>query len=363
MKKSKYITELFSLNTVRKKVLILSKVAGVTIILFYIVAESLNVNTISSSWIWLVLLIAVILGVNFLLGRFISKPLMSINKSASQMADLDFSAHCDIKTNDEFGELSQSLNTMFANLQETLKKLENANIQLEADVLQERLLLTQRKELADTLSHEMKTPLGVIQAYTEALKDETNDIKKDQYMDAIISATQRMDNLIVSLLDLSALESGALKLKLERFDFIELSETVAGRILIDTPNQNYEFSYELPEEKIYVSADKKRIEQVLENLIINAKKYVVDNGGIKLSVILNQNILRFSIFNQCETISENELSKIWTKFYRLETHQNKGGSGLGLAIVSEILAIHKADYGADNLKNGIEFYFCLPIIL
>ncbi len=94
------------------------------------------------------------------------------------MSQLDFSNPCTVNTNDEFGELSRSLNTMSTNLQQALSDLESANIQLEKDVNKERMLLEQRKELVDTISHEMKTPLGIIRAYTEGLMDEVDEEKR-----------------------------------------------------------------------------------------------------------------------------------------------------------------------------------------
>ncbi|MPW25597.1 HAMP domain-containing protein [Alkalibaculum sp. M08DMB] len=355
---------ILGLGTVRKKVFLLSKLVGGIIILFYMFTQELPVNQNSAFWIWLTLLIIVVTGVDVLLGHFISKPLNSINNTADKMAQLDFSAHCEIKTNDEFGELAHSLNVMFANLQEALKKLEIANTQLKEDVAQERLLLVQRKELVDSLSHEMKTPLGIIRAYTEGLKDETDEEKKQQYMDVILSATERMNGMIVSLLDLSALEAGAIKLSEERFDFIEIVETVAGRLLIDAPSVDYHFSYELPEENFFIRADKYRIEQVLDNLIENAKKHVSDEGEIRLAVTHGKNMLRFSIYNQGKLIPEKDLPKIWMKFYRgaIPQSDSRSGSGLGLAIVAQILSMYKADYGVQNLPKGVEFYFKFPTI-
>lgn len=360
----KKMNEWFSLNTVRKKVLLLSKLAGGIIVLFYVFTSELSTNRSIAFVIWLGLLVAVIIGVDVMLGRFISKPLAEINRTAEQMAKLDFSAHCNIHTEDEFGELSQNLNTMFSNLEDALEKLEAANKQLEKDVAQEQLLLTQRKELVDSLSHEMKTPLGLIRAYVEGLQEETNEQKKQHYMDVILSATDRMNTMIVSLLDLSALEAGAAKLSEERFDFIELVETVAGRLLIDTPNANYHFTYELPDEKTFIHADKYRMEQVLNNLIQNAKNHVCDSGEIHLSVIQRENKLRFSIFNQGEQIPSQDIPKIWGKFYRGKPSQNNtlGSSGLGLSIVAQILSMFETDYGVQNKTNGVEFYFDFSII-
>ena len=360
----KIIREWFHLNTVRKRVLLLSKLTGGIIVLFYVFTSKLPTNGDIAFVIWLVLLAAVIVSVDVMLGCFISKPLSEINQTAGQMAKLDFTAHCDIRTEDEFGELSQNLNTMFANLQETLEKLEAANRQLEKDVVQERLLLTQRKELVDSLSHEMKTPLGIVRAYVEGLKEETDELKKQHYMDVILSATEWMNTMIVSLLDLSALEAGAAKLSEERFDFIELVETVAGRLLLDTPDANFRFTYELPEDRAFICADRSRMEQVLNNLILNAKNHVSDDGEIHISVICRDSKLQFKVYNQGKQIPSQDISKVWKKFYRGETLQcdTYSGSGLGLSIVAGILSIYHADYNVQNLHDGVEFSFDFPII-
>lgn len=360
----KKINEWFGLSTVRKKVLLLSKLAGGSIVLFYIFTSELPTSRNIAFVIWFILLVVIILGVDMMLGCFISKPLNEINRTAGQMANLDFSAHCTICTKDEFGELSQNLNTMFTNLGETLEKLEAANQQLEKDVTREHLLLAQRKELVDSLSHEMKTPLGIVCAYVEGLKDETDEQKKQQYMDAILSATDRMNNMIVSLLDLSALEAGAVKLSEERFDFIELVETIAGRLLIDVPHANYHFTYELPDEKTFIYADKHRIEQVLDNLILNAKNHVCTDGELHLSVIQTENKVKFTIFNQGEKIPPQGIPKVWLKFYRGENPHShlQGGSGLGLSIVAQILSMYCAEYAVQNMPSGVAFYFYFPTI-
>ena len=163
----KKILSAFQLTTIRKKTLLLSKLMGGTIVLFYLLTSELPADSSLSFLIWFCLMAAVIICVDILLGRLISTPLNEINREAERMAHLDFTARCRINSNDEFGRLSQSLNTMSANLQDALQKLEQANIQLEKDVQKERLLQAQRKELTDNLSHQMKTPLGLIRAYTE----------------------------------------------------------------------------------------------------------------------------------------------------------------------------------------------------
>ncbi|ENY8692001.1 TPA: HAMP domain-containing sensor histidine kinase [Clostridioides difficile] len=358
---SNWIKQNFGLYSVRKKVFLLSKLSGALIILFYLVVEEFSINSKFEFWIWFIILVIFIMSIDFLLGKFISEPITSINKSAKSMSQLDFSNPCTVNTNDEFGELSRSLNTMSTNLQQALSDLESANIQLEKDVNKERMLLEQRKELIDTISHEMKTPLGIIRAYTEGLMDEVDEEKKKNYMNVIIEETDRMNNMIVSLLDLSALEAGVSKLNPERFDFIEFVETVAGRLLIDIPDANFYFTYDLPEYEVFVVVDKMRMEQVVENLIINAKKHVVYNGNLDLSITCENGLLLFEIYNDGRIIEHDEISKIWSKFYRSVQSQRTGGSGLGLAIVSQILTMQGLEYGVNNRDRGVEFYFMIPI--
>ncbi|HFS8885351.1 TPA: sensor histidine kinase [Clostridioides difficile] len=358
---SNWIKQNFGLYSVRKKVFLLSKLSGALIILFYLVVEEFSINSKFEFWIWFIILVIFIMSIDFLLGKFISEPITSINKSAKSMSQLDFSNPCTVNTNDEFGELSRSLNTMSTNLQQALSDLESANIQLEKDVNKERMLLEQRKELVDAISHEMKTTLGIIRAYTEGLMDEVDEEKKKNYMNVIIEETDRMNNMIVSLLDLSALEAGVSKLNPERFDFIEFVETVAGRLLIDIPDANFYFTYDLPEYEVFVVADKMRMEQVVENLIINAKKHVVYNGNLDLSITCENGLLLFEIYNDGRIIEQDEISKIWSKFYRSVQSQRKGGSGLGLAIVSQILTMQGLEYGVNNRDRGVEFYFMIPI--
>ncbi|KAI4445965.1 Adaptive-response sensory-kinase SasA [Eubacterium plexicaudatum ASF492] len=350
-----------SIYSIRKKILLMSKVIGAILVISYILSTKLPFSSDISLSIWTVFVVLLIFGVDFLMSCFISKPIAKLEKAAKRMADLDFSSSCDIMTNDEFGRLSTSLNVMADNLQNALMRLEAANKQLEKDVEKERLLLSERKELVDSLSHEMKTPLGIIRAYAEGYQDEDDELKKQKYAEIIISETERMNHLITALLDLSALETGAVQLTSERFDFVELLETVAGRLLIDTPDANFELQYELPDYKIYVCTDKIRMEQVLNNLIINAKKNVKPDGILKLCLSDENGLLHFSVYNQGETIPNEKLKKIWTKFYR-DNRLRYSGSGLGLAIVAQILSMQELSYGVKNLADGVQFYFSIPTV-
>lgn len=353
--------EQFSLRTVRKKIIMISKIAGIALIVSYLVSTRLPLEEDVSFLLWIIFVILLTLMIDYLLGRFISNPIGKICEMAHRAARLDFSQPCRVTSKDEFGELADNLNKMSENLQDTLEKLEKANIRLEKDVQQERKLLRERKELTDRLSHEMKTPIGVIRAYAEGMQDETDEVKRQKYSEIIISETERMGMLIETLLDLSALENGAVSLAPERFDFIEFVETIAGRLLIDMPETDFELQYELPEHKVFVYTDKQRMEQVIDNLIINAKKNVSPKGILRLSLIEQDNMLHFSIYNQGASIPAEKLPKIWDKFYR-DKNAKYNGSGLGLAIVAQILSMQDLEYGAENLTDGIRFFFSIPII-
>ena len=352
--------EAFSLRTVRKKILMMSKLAGLALIFSYVLSTGLPISEDASFLLWLGFVLLLVLGIDFFMSRFITKPMSKLNASAKRMAGLDFSAPCDLVATDEFGELSTSLNTMAENLQQALARLEDANTQLEKDVEKERLLLSERKELVDSLSHEMKTPLGIIRAYAEGLQDETDEAKKQRYAQVIVSEVERMNDLIVTLLDLSALESGAARLNVTRFDFVELVETVAGRLLIDALDTDFDLQHELPKQKAFVRTDQWRMEQVLDNLIVNAKKNVYPGGVLRLELTVDDGALHFSIFNQGRPIPESDLPKIWTKFYR-DSGAEYSGSGLGLSIVAQILSMQNLPYGAENQEDGVRFYFSIPV--
>lgn len=347
---------------IRKKILLASKLMGVILVLSYIFFTELPLNADVSFMIWLAFVAALICVIDLWMARFITKPVSELNDAARSMADLDFAQPCRVAGHDEFGELSCSLNLMAESLQEAFSKLEKVNSKLEQDVEQKKHLLAERKELADNLSHEMKTPLGVIRAYAEGLQDETDEAKRQNYAQVIIAETERMSSLITALLDLSALENGAAQLRPERFDFVEFLETVAGRLLMDIPDADFELRYELPEQPVYVNADRSRMEQVLNNLIVNAKRNVRPGGVLDLSLKERGGMLDFSVFNQGMPIPPENLPKIWTKFY-CDRNSKYSGSGLGLAIVAQILSMQCFTYGVANQPDGVTFYFSIPVVV
>lgn len=324
---------LFSIYPINKKIFLLSKIVIAACLLAYIIASAF------SGWIsdlvFVFLLLVLILGWDIVLDRMVSQPIHEISKAAQRMADLDFSQPCVVDTKDELNTLANNLNATADNLQHAL---------------------AQRKELTDTLSHELKTPLGVIRAYAEGLNDAKPD-KQAAYSRVIIEETEKMTGMINALLDLSALEAGAATLKIETFDLVELVETVAGREYVDAPSKIFQLSYSLPDGPVYIAADQNRLRQVLHNFMSNAKKFASENGEIHIDVSVLRGEVRFSLYNDGSHVTAD----VWTKFSRDRSEANQNGSGLGLAISAQILSMHKAEYGACNKECGTEFYFILPI--
>lgn len=356
MKLRNWCRDNFGMHTIRKRVFFLSKLAGGAIVLFYLFTSVLPVGQDAAFLIWFLLMLGVILLVDYLLGRFITRPVDELNEAAGRMAGLDFSRPCELRSTDEFGMLSQNLNTMADNLENALSRLEAVNSRLETEVEREKRRVAERKELADNLSHEMKTPLGVIRAYAEGLQDTGEEEKRKQYAQVIIGETERWNRMITSLLELSAMDAGAVQLAPVLFGFVEFTETEAGRLLMDLPRKEFELEYRLPAMEYQVCADKGKMEQVLDNLIGNARKHVSPGGILRITLEKEESFLRFGVYNEGDCIREEDLPRVWDKFYRVGGRSTEG-AGLGLAIAAGILELHGWKYGVRNREKGVEFYF------
>lgn len=339
------------------KLFLIAKISISVFILLSIYPQSLAVDFLDQK-ISLIPIVAIglILIISYSYNKMLAKPLIKINEKVAKIAKLDFSEKCDVKSNDELGQLSDNLNLISHKLNSTISRLET-------ELGSKAKLLKVQRELADVLSHEMKTPLGIIKAYVEGLRDNISPQKQGEYIDTILMETDRMNELITDLLNLSAMETGARPLDVNSFDLVELVEETAGRILIDSSQRNYDILCDFGAKSLYVEADRKKMEQVLINLISNADKNVADNGEIRLTVQKNSQYILIEIYNSGQLIPEDKILHIWDKFYRVDKSRDKktGGSGLGLATVAQILSMHQFTYGAKNQNAGVTFYILIPI--
>lgn len=335
------------------KLFFLTKIALCVFLIFSLYPDlaTFNINGKNVN-IFPIIAIIFILVLSHYYNKMLAKPLIEINKVVSRIVKLDFSAKCNIVSNDELGELSKNLNLVSNKLDITIKSLET-------EIEEKKELLQIHKNLTDNLAHEIKTPLGVVKAYAEGISDNITPKKQDEYLNTIIKETDKLNNLIVELLDLSSLESKTVELNYLNFDIIRLIEEIAGRILIDTSKKEFNVVCDFDKDPIFISGDREKIEKAVSNLIQNAYKYVTDNGLIKLSIKQNKNKVKVSIFNTSEPIPEDKIPYIWQRFYRLDSSRNKktGGNGIGLATTSQIFKLHNFIYGVKNEMNGVVFYF------
>jgi two-component system sensor histidine kinase VanS len=295
-------------------------------------------------------------------SNMIAKPLVKINQVATKMSKLDFSEKCVVTGNDEISNMASSLNFLSTTLHDALSSLKKANAKLEEDIEKERCLERMRKEFVTSVSHELKTPITLIDGYAEGLKDnifEEND--REYYLDIIIDESRKMGNLVSDMLDLSQLESGTFKLSKDTFALADLIMFTMKKYEVVIEEKSIAIEYGLIDD-IQVFADWNRMEQVITNFITNALRHVDDNGKISIRMLNCATFLKVEIENTGSCISEDDLTKIWDKFYKIDKSRTRklGGTGVGLSIVKNILLIHNFGFGAENTESGIKFFFTIP---
>lgn len=293
-------------------------------------------------------------------SRILSKPLISLSQTARRMADLDFSIKTPSHSTDEFGALSASLQKMSDNLKATLEELETANRQLHKDMDKKQELLQLHKEFTGNVSHELKTPLGIIKGFAEGLQDGVAEHKKERYLSHILHEIDHMNEIIMDLLLLSKYEAEAVQLHIRSFSVSHLINRVRDTFTQQLAQKSLEVVITNHTHGI-VQADQKRIEQVLVNLLSNAIAHASPPSSIYVTLLHIADEIEIRIENKGERIPINQLERIWEKFYRIEYSRSRksGGTGLGLAIVSQILHLHGRSFGAENTADGVVFFFRL----
>lgn len=297
------------------------------------------------------------------ISKMFTKPILELNNIAKNMSKLDFSKKYRIKdTDDEINNLGRSINTMSDKLESTIKQLRETNVELEKDIEEKSRIDEMRKQFISDVSHELKTPIALIQGYAEGLIENVNTDEESRkfYAEVILDEAGKMDTLVKQLLELMKLEYGKREFNNTKFDIIELIKEVIRKcdVMIKEKEIIVEFDDSSP---VYVVADEFYIEQVVTNYFTNAIKHVKEiNGQKKIEInIEKQDKIRISIFNTGERIPEYDLNKIWQRFYKVDSSRNRedGGSGIGLALVKAIMNNYENEYGVKNKQNGVEFYF------
>ncbi|WP_017754368.1 sensor histidine kinase [Calidifontibacillus oryziterrae] len=311
------------------------------------------IQMLKDYYIYLIILVVLLVVLSsFYYSKKIAKPLLQINDTTNKMANLDFSETIRITSNDEIGALSQNINT----LSNTLHSYIN---QLQQDIEKEKRLENTRKEFISSVSHELKTPLSIMKSCISILEDGVASNKKDYYFQAMSKEVDKMDMLIVDMLELAKFESGTYKMKMDVFYIDEVIEYICVQLNIDIMNKQLHVHKQLF--KVKVVANQHRIEQVLTNFITNAIRYTPENKEIIISTIEEHERVKVCIENKGAHIAEEHLEKIWDRFYRGDASRRRsnGGTGLGLAISKNILELHGAQYGVLNTEDGVLFFFYL----
>lgn len=296
----------------------------------------------------------------FIVSSFYVKPIHEMAVAAKKMSLLDFDTQVNTKHQDEIGELGKSINSMSRELEATISELKTANARLEKDIEEKIQIDEMRKEFLSHVSHELKTPIALIQGYAEGLKENISDDpeSKDFYCEVIMDEADRMNTMVKKLMGLNELEFGTDKINMERFDLVELMKNInnSSDILIQQNNQHLKFSNSSP---LYVWGDEFMIEEVYTNYLTNAIHYAPESGDIIVSLEDKGELVRVNVFNEGNKIPEDEIDKIWIKFYKVDKARTReyGGSGIGLSIVAATMKLHGRAYGAYNVENGVVFYF------
>lgn len=301
----------------------------------------------------------------YLFARKFTKPILKLNSIAQRMSTLDFSERYNVTTNDEIAQLGQSINSLSEQLEESISELRDANEKLKEDIEKKRKIDEMRKEFISNVSHELKTPIALIQGYAEGLKLNVNDDEesKNFYCDVIADEACKMNKLVKQLLELSQIQSGELILDRSDFSILNLIEQVVKKNDLIFKEKGINLSIEKSVDVI-VNADYDRIEQVFSNYLNNAINHVDKHGIIRVLVNIDRSKCIVSVYNSGQNIGEEHLEKIWTSFYKIDKSRTReyGGSGLGLSIVKAIQQAHCNDCGVKNAEGGVEFWFNLDLV-
>lgn len=286
-------------------------------------------------------------------------PIIEMSQIADRMTKLDFDAKVQVKTDDEIGRLGKSMNKLSTTLEENISKLKSANLQLQNDLEEKDKLESMRSEFLSHVSHELKTPIALIQGYAEGLSDGVTDDPESMkyYIDVIKDEAEKMNTLVMKLLDLNELEYGK-TLSIERFNITDLVNDVVAANKLPMQQKNIKFRFDEPE-MISVWADEFMIEEVFTNYLSNAIHYAKEGGTIRVWYEKQVESVRVNVFNEGDRIAEKDINKVFIKFYKADEARTRsyGGSGIGLSIVEAIMRSHQQDYGVYNVDNGVVFYF------
>ena len=365
--------------------------------------EQLNSSILFSTRLFLIIAVVILsfeASIVLVISGTLTRPIIRMSHAAKRMSKLNFEVKAPEDRSDEIGELGHSMNEMAQQLEKAISELKSANASLSQDIEEKERLEEMRSEFLSHVSHELKTPLALIQGYSEGLKDTVNDDPESRefYCDVIMDEAAKMNQLIMQLLNLNEMEFGNTPLNIVRFDVVQQIHGIlqANRIMLEQKNVQLQSPDETP---VYVWADAFKMSEVFTNYLSNAIHYVKEGGVIRVTVeertkmpevvregtgtlpegteegqfvpetvspaaartepAEEKRVIRVSVYNQGPVLSEEALEKVFVKFYKEDAARTRsyGGSGIGLSIVEAIQKSHHQDYGVYNAEDGVVFYY------
>ena len=300
----------------------------------------------------------------FVLSSYISRPIKQLSNIAERMSELDFDIKYDGKDKGEIGLLGKSMNNMSQKLEENISQLKTANLELQRDIDKKEKLEKMRTDFLSNVSHELKTPIALIQGYAEGLKEGITDDPEsmDFYCSVIMDEAAKMNNMVKRLLTLNQIEFGEDELVMERFDINELVKSVVNANELRATQKNLSITYDILDTPLYVWADEYKVEEVVTNYLSNAINHCCNENIIKIKVgQIDKDNVRVSVFNTGNNIPEADIEHLWEKFYKVDKARTReyGGNGIGLSIVKAIVESMGKTCGVNNLSDGVEFWFDL----
>ena len=337
--------------------------SGITIRIFSVKSNADNNAKIAVAFVAVVTILFSYLGFIAIsvFVRRVTKPLEEMSEITKNMSSLDFSRKCKSNNVSEIAVLADSINEMSDSLETSLEDLRLKNKKLQDDIEQEKTIDRLRQMFISGISHELKTPIAIIQGYSEGLKmflDQDPEMAQ-KYCDTIISETQRMNNLVMKLLDIAKYESGEYKLLYEQFNirevvssWFERNEEIFREKGIDAIND--------VDPSVSGFGDSFILATVINNYLSNAVAHVDGEKTIRVYAEETENgCYRIYVYNTGNHIEAKDIDQIWNSFYRVDKAMSRaqGRFGLGLAIVASIQKLHEKEYGVENCENGVRFWF------
>ena len=326
---------------------------------------------ISNRFLYSIACIVIVVGgiVTLYISKQFSSPISEISTIAKKMSNLDFSQKYVVKGDDEINELGKSINTMSEKLEKTINQLRSSNIELERDIEKKSKIDEMRKSFISDVSHELKTPIALIQGYSEGLLENVNTDEENRkfYAEVILDEATKMDKMVRQLIELTKLEYEKREFNNRNFNIVELEKEICRSSKVMLEEKKIEVQYET-EEQINVYADDFYVSQIITNYLTNAIKNAKEIDGQKYikitnSILKDKNQVKVTVFNTGENIAEENLTRIWNRFFKADEARKRedGGSGIGLSIVRAIMNNSGNDFGVENKPDGVEFYFCLDL--